>query len=227
MNIGIGAAATELIAMTGDDCEVPATWLIDFKRSFEQDPGIGVVFGNVIAGNHDNRFGFIPAYDRNGSCLVRKMTRLHHVGSFGACMGLRRHVWAQLRGFDGMLGTGSRFKSGEDLDFAIRAAQAGFAILETDRLRVVHNGFRTWAEAPGLTHGYLYGIGAVFGKHLRCRRWSIIPLYFQLGLRWAFGKPLLDYGKFPSRNLRLRAFLAGFYAASRSMIDREKCRFTV
>ena len=183
-NTGIAHAHTELIALVDDDCEVSATWLLELKSALESGPKIGMVFGNIYAGKHDSFRGFITAYERIGTCLVSKMAEIHKAGGFGAGMGLRRIVWAQLVGFDDMLGVGSRFRSGEELDFAIRALQAGYWICETDRVSVVHNGFRPWVEAQRLTYDYLYGIGAVFGKHLRCRRWSVLAPLYQLGRRW-------------------------------------------
>ena len=227
LNIGISHAHTECIAITGDDCEVPTTWLLDLKSALESSAKAGIVFGNVFAGTHDILHGFIPAYIRTGTRLVNTMTEIHTAGGIGACMGLQRNVWAQLAGFDDLLGTGGRFRSAEELDLSIRALQAGYSIYETDRVSVVHNGFRTWAEANQLTHDYLYGIGAVFGKHLRCRRWSVFALLYRLALRWAFAEPLLNYGKFPSRRLRLRAFLSGFRAAMKVTIDPKRCRFAV
>ena len=224
-NIGIAEAHTELIALTDDDCEVPTTWLLELKNALESSAEVGIAFGNVLAGKHDNQRGFIPTYVRNGACLIRKMAEIHKAGGIGACMGLRRNVWTQLAGFDDMLGVGSRFRSAEELDFAIRALQAGYWIYETDRVSIVHNGFRTWAEAQRLTYDYLYGIGAVFAKHLRCRRWSVFAPLYRLGWRWAFREPLLNYGRFPTRKLRLRAFLAGFRAAMGCAIDSSICRF--
>jgi glycosyltransferase involved in cell wall biosynthesis len=226
-NIGIAHAHTELIALTDDDCEVSTTWLLELKRALESSTKIGIVFGNVFARNQDNLRGFVPAYVRTGACQISKMAQFHKSGGIGACMGLRRKVWTHLSGFDDLLGAGSRFRSAGELDFAIRVLQAGYRIYETDRVSVVHNGFRTWAEGRRLTYDYLYGIGAVFGKHLRCRRWSVFAPLYQLGLRWAFGEPLLDYGRFPSRTLRLRAFLSGFHDAVRSPADSKTCRFAV
>lgn len=224
-NTGIAYAQTELIALTDDDCEVPTNWLQELVNAFEICDMIGIVYGNLVAGDHDQSIGFIPAYVRTGTCLVNKMRNHYKVGGFGACMGLRRRIWAQLAGFDKMLGAGSRFRSAEELDFAIRALQAGHSIYETDRVFVVHNGFRTWTEAQQLTSNYLYGIGAVFGKHIRCYHWSVFVPLLQLARRWAFEKPLLDYGRRPSRMLRLQAFLSGLCDAIGSAIDIKTCHF--
>jgi glycosyltransferase involved in cell wall biosynthesis len=226
-NTGIAHVQTELIALTDDDCEVPTTWLLEMIRAFEFRDRVAIVFGNVLPGKHDSSCGFIPAYVRTGACLVSKMSENHKIWGIGACMGLRRSVWVQLAGFDEMLGAGSRFRSAEELDFAIRALQAGHSIYETDRVFVVHNGFRTWAEQRQLTYDYLYGIGAVFGKHLKCRQWSVFAPLFQLGRRWAFAEPLLNYGKRPSRTLRLYAFLAGLRDAVGKTMDLKTCHFAV
>jgi glycosyltransferase involved in cell wall biosynthesis len=226
-NIGIAHAKTEFIALTDDDCEVSTTWLPEINKALKFNDKIGIVFGNVFAGKHNSFCGFITAYERSGACLISKMREHHKVGGIGACMGLRRSVWVQLAGFDEMLGTGSRFCSAEELDFGIRTLQAGYSIFETDRVFIVHNGFRTWAEAHQLAYDYLYGIGAVFGKHLKCRRWNVLAPLYKLGLRWAFGKPLLNYGRRPPRMLRLNAFLSGLQDSLKSPVDPNTCRFAV
>ena len=62
LNVGIALAQTEIIAITGDDCEVDKDWLKELVAAFAIDPRIGIVFGNVLPGPHDRSLGFIPAY---------------------------------------------------------------------------------------------------------------------------------------------------------------------
>jgi glycosyltransferase involved in cell wall biosynthesis len=224
-NIGIAHARSELIALTDDDCTVTPNWLQELSEAFLMDERVAIVFGNVLACSHDRSSGFIPAYVRRGACLARSMIDKHKVEGIGACMALRRSVWSELGGFDEMLGAGGRFRSAEELDFAIRTLQASHSIYETDRVEVIHHGFRTTTEKHDLIYGHLYGIGAVFIKHLKCRRWSILTLLCQLALRWAFGSPIVDFGEPPSRKLRLKGFVDGFVAGAVTPVNQGKALY--
>ena len=61
-NLGIDGALGEWIAMTDDDCEVLHDWLRKLSAVFASDPRVDIVLGNVVAGPHDPRSGFIPSY---------------------------------------------------------------------------------------------------------------------------------------------------------------------
>ena len=80
-------------------------------------------------------------------------------------MALRKSVWAELGGFDLLLGAGGRFRAGEELDLVIRALEAGHWVYETDRAEVVHWGARQISQKSALAYDYSLGIGAVYLKH--------------------------------------------------------------
>lgn len=140
-------------------------------------------------------------------------------------MAFRRSVWEQVGGFDEMLGAGSRFKAAEDMDFAVRALQNGFPVYATPEVEVVHHGLRTWQDGQSLIHGYLYGIGAMSAKHLKCGRWSIGGFLAELFRRWAFSGTVVEFGHTPSRMLRLRGFLTGVAAGFAQCVDRRRSLF--
>lgn len=221
-NEGIASTESELIAMTDDDCQVAADWLREIVAGFCVDKRVGVVFGNVLAALHDHAAGFIPAYSRAGPFLAKNIFQKHRVEGIGACMGLRRSTWQALYGFDENLGAGGRFGSAEELDFAVRALLAGYAVYETPKAQVVHNGFRTWASGKTLIWGYLYGIGAMFAKNLKAGHLSIMAVLWCLAWRWAFQAPIVNLGRRPPRLLRINAFLKGFIEGMRFPIDRHK-----
>ena len=211
-NAAIASSDSELIAMTDDDCEVAADWVREMVNAFRVNPEIGVVFGNVIAGPHDRSQGFIPAYQQAEPFLARSISEKHRIEGIGASMGIRRRAWNTLRGFDENFGAGSRFRSAEELDFTVRALLSGYAAYAAPAVRVVHYGFRNWASGQALVWGYLYGIGAMFGKLLRAGHWSVLALMWHLAWRWAFDRPVVDLGHNPPRMLRLNAFCRGFIA---------------
>ena len=224
-NLGIDRAQTEFIGLTDDDCETPKNWLKELMVAFAVNSRIGIVFGNVLSGPYDSRAGFTPTYLLTKPLLAVNIRDKHRVEGISACMGIRRSLWEKLGGFDEMLGTGGPFKSAEDTDFTIRALLAGYFVYETPNVRVVHQGFRTWEEGRNLIGGYLYGIGAVFAKQLKCGHWSVIQVLTHLMWRWAFGHPVVEFGHFPSRWLRLIAFMKGFLAGAINPVDRNTSHF--
>jgi GT2 family glycosyltransferase len=184
------------------------------------DPQIGVVLGNVMEGPHDRNRGFIPSYVRTSSFLARSIADKHKVEGIGANMAVRKSVWKALGGFDPLLGAGSRFHSGEELDFVIRALLGGFLVYETATAAVVHSGFRPNAGKSALAYDYCFGIGAVYAKHLKCRRWKVLLPLLQLAYRWAVKEPRVSYGAPPPRSPRLRGFYDGAMAGFGTPVDR-------
>lgn len=219
-NLGIVTAQSQFIAITDDDCEAPKNWLQELVSSFGVDQRIGIVFGNTLPAPHDHTAGFIPAYVRRKPFLAHGIHEKHQVEGISSCMGLKRSLWEILGGFDEMLGAGSIFRSSEELDFTIRSLLAGYFVYETPNVMVIHHGFRTWKQGINLIHGYLYGIGAMFMKHIKCGHWRVIQLLLCLAWRWAFKKPVVDFGHHPSRWLRLSGFIQGFLAGAHHSVDK-------
>jgi GT2 family glycosyltransferase len=224
-NLAISGARSELIAVTDDDCEIPSNWLREMFAAFALDRRIGLVFGNVLSGPCDPKAGFIMAYVRESACLARDIGDKHLVEGVAACMGLRKSVWEQLGGFDEMLGAGAPFKSAEETDLAIRTLLAGNFVYETPRLTVIHHGFHPWTGSKPLFQGYLYGIGAMLAKNLKCGYWAILKLLFHLAWRWAFQRPVVTFGCLPPRGLRLAAFVGGLKDGALAPVDRSTGHF--
>ena len=226
-NIGFRRARAPIVAMTDDDCRVQPDWLRRVAEAFSTGDRIAVVFGNVVAAPHDRAKGFISSYHKETAFLARGIRDKPKAEGIGACMGIRAGAWAALGGFDVMLGAGSRFKSADDTDFAIRALLSGYEIYETPEVHVVHHGFRTWSEGSHLIGGYLFGIGAMLAKHIRCGHWSVHHVLRALGRRWMFARPVVDFGFTPPRSLRLSGFLHGLISGSVAPIDRAAAKFAV
>jgi GT2 family glycosyltransferase len=224
-NLGILGARNELIAITDDDCRTPADWLRELALAFAMDHRIGVVFGNVYPGPHDSGRGFIISYMRKDAFLARNILDKHRVEGLANCMGVRKSAWEALGGFDELLGAGAPFRAAEEMDLTIRALMAGYYVYESPAFSVTHMGFRTWGQGGALISGYLFGNGAAFAKHLKHRPGSILPLLFRLAGRLAFDHPRIDFGRYPPRWLRLRAFLKGLLTGVIHPADRVTGRF--
>jgi len=224
-NLGIDGALGELIAMTDDDCEVPHDWLRKLSAVFASDPRIDIVLGNVLAGSHDPRAGFIPTYLRKEPFLARSVSDKPKVEGIGACMSLKRSVWKNLKGFDPLLGAGAPFKSAEETDLIVRALRFGYYVYETPDVSVTHHGFRLWKEGPDLIQGHLYGLGAMFAKHMKMKNWGAMLVFLHLLCRWMWDQPVVNFGFFPSRRLRMTAFIKGFFMGTSTPLDGNKQHF--
>jgi GT2 family glycosyltransferase len=224
-NFGIGQARSDLIACTDDDCRVPTDWLEQMKAALMVDSRIAAVYGNMIPAERHLPDGFIAGRSYPAPFIAKTLRDQHRVDGMAGSMGIRRSAWKQLCGFDELLGAGARFCSAEDLDFSIRALSKGYFVHATPGPEVVHYGFRSWAEGKYLIRGYLYGIGAMFAKHIKCGNWSILHYLMCLARRWTYAGPVVEFGHTPSRWLRLKAFASGFAAAMSVPVLRETLLF--
>jgi len=224
-NLGIRQARADLIACTDDDCRVPADWLERMNAALTGDDRIGVVYGNVRPMARNLQDGFIAGCLRTAPFVAKHLRHQHRVDGMAGSMGLKRSAWTLLGGFDEMLGAGARFRSAEDLDFSIRALASGFFVCTDPGPEVTHYGFRSWSDGGKLIEGYLYGIGAMIAKHLKCGNWGILHYLAHLALRWAYTGPVVEFGHQPSRWLRLNAFLRGSAAALSTPVLRKQMLF--
>jgi glycosyltransferase involved in cell wall biosynthesis len=224
-NFGVRVAGSDVIAMTDDDCLASPGWLAAITAPLRNNPRIAAVYGNTVAVPHDRDLGFVIAYTRLGSFLASSMRQKHHLEGIGACMAVRRQACQEIGGFDPLLGAGARFHAAEEVDLTIRALQAGYFVFETDQAEVVHTNFRPNSQRNEVSKRYLFGIAAVYAKHLRCGRLSVLIPLVALAARWVFSKPVVSYGHPPSRGSRLAGFCGGFLAAFRAPVNRKAAVF--
>lgn len=217
-NIGAREARTDVIAFMDDDCTATPTWIAAIAQTFAQMPQLALLFGNVKPGTYDAKSEFLISYDRKGERSAYAMRQKHTIEGIAGCMALRKSAWIDLGGFDEMLGTGGRFRAGEEIDFTLRALQVGKFVHETDKIAVFHHGARKQADKGKIAYDYLYGIGAVYSKHLKCGRWSVLLPLAQLAARWAFFAPVVQYSTPLSKVVRLQGFAHGFIAGLKTPV---------
>jgi GT2 family glycosyltransferase len=223
-NAAAAATTADILAFTDDDCTVTPSWLTELIAPFG-DPAVGVVFGSVLAAPHDRAAGFIPSYQRREPFVARTVFDKHRVEGIGASMAVRRSVWAELGGFDALLGAGAPFRSAEETDFTIRTLLAGHAVAETPGAAVIHHGFRSWAEGRDAIHGYLHGIGATLAKQVKCGRWTVLAVAGQLATRWMVARPVVDLGVRSFRWTRLGGFVGGVVRGLATPVDHARGHF--
>jgi GT2 family glycosyltransferase len=224
-NLGIRKARSDLVACTDDDCRVPKDWLPRMRAALMVDDRVAAVYGNVRPSTTHHPEGFIPGCLRATPFIARSIRDQHRVDGMAGCLGLRQSAWKRLGGFDEMLGAGARFFAAEDIDFSIRVLLNGYFVSATPEVEVTHNGLRSWSEGKRLIEGYLYGIGAMVAKHIKCGNWGILYYLAHLALRWTFTGPVVEFGHHPPRWLRLKAFLRGYAAGFTTPIMRGRSLF--
>jgi GT2 family glycosyltransferase len=224
-NEGTASTKRSIVAFTDDDCEPAPGWLRAIAAAFSDDASVGVVFGDVVAGDYDRRQGFVPAFHVEHPRTVRSLARTAPIDGMGACMAVRRETWQALGGFDESLGAGSPLRSSEEIDLAARALLSGRAMHMTPAAQVTHGGFRTWAEGRATVAGYMLGLGAVHAKLIRLAGPRAVPALAALAWRWAVRGPVVDLNGRPPRRPRLEAFLHGVRLGFRTPLDPESGHF--
>lgn len=223
-NIGLQLAHAPLVAYTDDDCRVPVNWLRVIEEEFQREPRAAVLFCNVVPGPHDPSAGFIPAYQRQQRTVVKTFWGKCRARGIGAGMAVRRDPVLAMGGFDEALGAGGKFPSAEDADIALRAIVHGWYVVETPATIVIHDGFRTWAEARDLAARDWEGLGAAYIKPLKAGQWRAgIVLLYEL-LVPAFLEPLFPLLKLrrPRGLGRLIALIRGCLRGLAHPVDRER-----
>lgn len=169
-NAGIRLARGSLLAFTDDDCAAPSDWLRFVAASFDAEPEVGLLYGQVLLppdlDQRDGQDGFTP------QLAIRQRRRLSRRDGFrvfgmGANFAARRSVCLEVGGFDEVLGGGGPLQSAQDFDFAYRLFRQGHSILLEPSVVVYHHGFRTLADWPAVVRSYGVGVGGFYWKHVR------------------------------------------------------------
>lgn len=208
------------VLFTDDDCSVPVDWVRQMLSAFESDKRIAMVFCNVLPAEYDRSAGFVPTYERPGERLVTSAFGKCRARGIGAGMAVRRDFALGVGSFDPVFGTYFPGIVGEEGDLALRLVLNGFAVFETDRTAVVHDGFRTWAQGRDLTRRNFPGIGLAYSKPIRCGHHSAWAVVLWEGVVVALLQPLRAL--FRGRRPHLRGFFgfwSGFVRGFRYPVD--------
>ena len=170
LNEGLRRARGEIIACTDDDATVPPDWLQRGLCALDGHPQTGVLFGAVVAPDHDERRLYVPQFRPERRRVLRSVEEvgLPDVG-MGANLFVRSGVFESIGLFDELMGPGGRFRSGDDWDLALRALAAGFTVVQEPAVRVFHHGARPLADgsARRRVRDNWHGLGAGLTAHAR------------------------------------------------------------
>ncbi len=170
LNDAIRASRAPVLAFTDDDCSPAPKWLERSLATLAADDSIGLLFGNVIAFEHDPNDVFVPAVTFECSVSYSgPVMRSRGVIGMGANMVVRRSALKSTGLFDEDLGPGGRLRTGEDCELTYRMLQNGHVVHCNSEVDVVHHGARSNVDdaAAHYIHDSYFAIGAGYGKHLR------------------------------------------------------------
>ena len=215
-NVAIEASTTPVIAFCDDDVEVAACWFDEVLRLFDEHPQAGAVCGPVRTQAGRELPGVAPDEYRWPAHPFRLGT--------GANVAVRRAALDEIGVFDVDLGAGARFHAAEETDLLYRIQRAGWTILYSQGLEIVHFEERTFPEELRLHYRYGYGAGAQTAKHAteddEAVRFGLAEVRHHLA--W-FGRSLVA-GRARAAAHQL-PFLAGFGAGfARRRLSRQASR---
>lgn len=226
LNEALALASTDFVACTDDDCEVPFGWAHDVIAPLRENPGVGLVFSNVVAPDHDTTAGYVPAFHRTESSEIRRISTVAKGWGLGAGMAMRRQAIVNMGGADEALGPGAQFPSADDLDLELRFLLAGWSVYEHAGVEVIHHGFRTWAEGRAHAVRDWRGIGGSIAKGVRGRRPSVVVIGFFCLFKLAVLPALADVARLRRPRLRrITAFCSAFVSGLRLPVDGNTMKY--
>ena len=160
-NVAVRETSSPLLAFTDDDVTIPADWLERVAREFEGAPEAGAVCGNGVT-----EAGAPLPGQRPGR--YRWPVHPFRLGS-GFNLAVRRAALEDVGLFDEELGAGARYCSAEDTDLLYRLLRAGWTVVCSESITVIHHDWRSPEEERELHYAYGLGAGAQTAKHLRQR----------------------------------------------------------
>ena len=160
-NVGLRAAQGDIIAVPDDDCWYPDDLLAAVTQWFEMHPDTDALFTGMRTADHK----LIAPKWSPGPCLCTKKNVLSCVAAVTAF--LRRKVVATVGFFNENIGpgSGSRYGSGEDLDYFVRPLELGFRLRYEPSLTVFHPELQSIERLRLKTYAYALGVGFVLRAH--------------------------------------------------------------
>jgi GT2 family glycosyltransferase len=157
-NAAVRATEIPLVAFTDDDVTLSDGWLDSIVGLFEANPDAGVVCGRGVRSDGS----LLPGTLAGSYRWPKNPFGLGH----GFNIAFRRGVFDEVGLFDEELGGGAPYASGEDTDLLYRAMRAGWSVVCSDEITVVHHDWRSSSEELRLHRGYGLGAGAQVARHV-------------------------------------------------------------
>jgi GT2 family glycosyltransferase len=164
-NLGVAAAAHDLLVFTHDDVRVSRNWFGTIVAQLLREGGRGVVTGRILA-SLEAAGGYAPT-------LRTQTERAVYAGRIGydvlkpLNMAMYRSALEAVGGFDERLGPGTPFPGAEDADLGFRLLDAGYRIVYVPDALLYHRAWRSDSDYLPLRWTYGIAQGAYYAKHLR------------------------------------------------------------
>src|SRR5438132_2835991 len=133
-NVAIRVTEAPLLAFTDDDVRLFEGWLDSITRLFEANPDAGAVCGRGVRSDGT----LLPGVHAGTYRWPMNPFGLGH----GFNIAFRRSLFDRVGLFDEELGGGAPYASGEDTDMVYRAMRAGWSVVCSDEITVVHHEWR-------------------------------------------------------------------------------------
>ena len=160
-NAGLRAAGGDIIAIPDDDCWYPEQLLGQVSGWFTSHPEFGIL--NVVNRSAENK----PVGPR-WPATARKCTKADVWRSAISCaIFMRRSVCDAVGDFNEALGVGgaSRYQSGEETDYVLRALEHGFQMWYEPSLTVHHPPLHSIDRLRRTSYRFALGAGYVLRVH--------------------------------------------------------------
>jgi hypothetical protein len=165
-NLGAATAAAPLVAFLDDDCCPPADWAAKITTTFEDDPALQFVFGQLRAPDGPPPGdGYYPEYLPTPEWQAERSSREVAMVSAGANMIGRREFLFEIGGFDELLGPTKPTVKSNDSSIAYKVLTSGRKWIASSDIEVIHkNGFRPAGELARLFQDYDHGLGVNWAR---------------------------------------------------------------
>lgn len=164
-NIGLRAAANDVVVLIDDDMLVEAVWLRELLGGLPDTPE-ALATGRVLAAPAEVAGTVVPSaalVERAAPAVYRGPQELDVVP--GANVAVHRGLVLGLGGYDERLGAGTRFSAADDNDMGHRLLVAGCEVHHVPSAIVLHRAWRPRGELVRLRWRYGRGKGAFYAKH--------------------------------------------------------------
>lgn len=168
-NKAMAAATGDVFAFIDDDCEAHESWLAVLMACFEQDPGLGLVGGAVIAPPKTGRgIGRCPSV--SPAETVYDPPAMSYTPPPGwewiSCnVAITRAAAEAIGPWDEYLGPGTEFPAADDTDYLLRAEALDIRMATTPRAIVYHTyGYRYNRQLWKHSRNYAYANGGLAAK---------------------------------------------------------------
>lgn len=132
-NVALGHLTADVVAFPDDDCVYPEDLLERVARRLAADPEVGGLTGRAV-----DEAGLPHPHWREDAAPLTRLDLWNRAISYTVF--LRRSVVEQVGAFDERLGLGSGtpWSSGEEIDYLVRALDAGARLAYDPELSIVH-----------------------------------------------------------------------------------------